>query len=292
MFHKNKNKYKHKVKNFMDEFVFENKFALYKYDEIDELLYLIKEFGDDFYDIKKKKRNKLTHQVISHSFRVVNNMKVILKDLANNGDYFDKTELYSMYIAAMFHDVGKIITKNDSSMDDDDHACISYLMMKYILDKDLIRASIDYSYDIILEMIHYHSNKTKYRDQISIYVKILRDADLFDELCGDSLFELLRNKVRCINNNLNEFDYSESDDIIKCVKSSKTKEYVYKRINIESNKELYEYELKRAFDMYYEYFYRPKLNISLNDIYQSLSESPCKKPQKKPHKKGCLYIKL
>lgn len=292
MFYKNKHKYEHKVKNFMDEFVFENKFALYKYDKIDELLYLIKEFGDDFYDIKKKKRNKLTHQVISHSFRVIINMMIILKDLTNKGDYFNETELYSMYIATMFHDVGKIITKNDTSMDDDDHAYISYLMMKYILDKDLIRTSIYYSCDIILEMIRYHSNKTKYRDQISIYVKILRDADLFDEICGDSLFELLRNKVRCINNNLNEFDYSESEDIIKCMRSSKTKEYVYKRINIESNKELYEYELKRAFDMYHEYFYRPKLNVSLNDIYQSVCKPPCKKSHKKPHKKGCLYIEF
>lgn len=291
MIFKRNNVYEHKVKKFMDKFVFENKFALYKYDEIDELLYLIKEFGDDFYDIKKKKRNKLTHQVVSHSFRVINNMKIILKDLTNKGDYFDATELYSMYIAAMFHDIGKIMTKNDK-LDNEDHAYISYLIMKYILDKKLIRTSIDYSYDIILEMIYSHSNKTKYRDQISIYDKILRDADLFDELCGDSLFELLRNKVRCINNNLNEFDYSESEDIIKCMKSSKTKEYVYKRINIESNKELYEYELNRAFDMYYEYFYKPKLNASLNDIYQSLSEPPCKKPQKKQHKKGCLYIKF
>lgn len=291
MIFKRNNVYEHKVKKFMDEFVFENKFALYKYDDIDELLYLIKDFGDDFYDIKKKKRNKLTHQVISHSFRVINNMMIILKDLANNGDYFDTTELYSMYIAAMFHDVGKIMTKNDK-LDNEDHAYISYLMMKYILDKDLIRTPMNYSYDIILEMIYSHSNKTKYRDQISIYDKILRDADLFDELCGDSLFELLRNKVRCINNDLNEFDYSESEDIIKCMKSSKTKEYVYKRINIKSNKELYNSELKRAFDMYYEYFYRPKLNVSLNDIYQSLTETPCKKPQKKPHKKGCLYIKL
>lgn len=288
MFYKIENKYKHKVENFMDEFVFENKFALYKYEGIDELVYLIKEFGDEFYNIKKKKRNKLTHQVISHSSRVVNNMMIILKDLINKGDYFDKTELYSMYIAAMFHDVGKIITKNDINMDDDDHACISYLMMKYILDKDLIRTSMNFSYDIILEMIYTHSNKTKYRDQISIYDKILCDADLFDELCGDSLFELLRNKVRCINNNLNEFDYSESKDIIKSMKSSKTKEYVYRRINIESNKELYEYELKRAFDMYYEYFYRPKLNVSLNDIYQSLYETS----RKKPRKKGCLYIEI
>ena len=291
MIFKRNNVYEHKVKKFMDEFVFENKFALYKYDDIDELLYLIKDFGDDFYDIKKKKRNKLTHQVISHSFRVINNMMIILKDLANNGDYFDTTELYSMYIAAMFHDVGKIMTKNDK-LDNEDHAYISYLMMKYILDKDLIRTPMNYSYDIILEMIYSHSNKTKYRDQISIYDKILRDADLFDELCGDSLFELLRNKVRCINNDLNEFDYSESEDIIKCMKSSKTKEYVYKRINIKSNKELYNSELKRAFDMYYEYFYRPKLNVSLNDIYQSLTEKPQKKSQKKPHKKGCLYIKL
>lgn len=288
MLYKNENKYKHKVKNFMDEFVFENKFALYKYDVIDELLYLLKDFGDDFYNIKKKKQKKLAHQVISHSSRVVNNMMIILKDLINKGDYFDETELHSMYIAALFHDVGKIITKNDSSMDDDDHACISYLMMKYILDKDLIRTSIDYSYDIILEMIQYHSNKTKYRDQISIYVKILRDADLFDELCGDSLFELLSSKVRCINNNLNEFDFSESEDIIKCMKSFKTKEYVHRRINIESNKELYEYELKRAIDKYYEHFYRPKINININDLYQSV----CETPHKKPRKKGCLYIEI
>lgn len=287
MIFKRNNVYEYKVKKFMDEFVFENKLALYRCNGVDELLYLIKDFGDDFYDIKKKKQNKLTQQVISHSFRVVNNMMIILKDLINKGDYFDETELYSMYIAALFHDIGKIMTRNDK-LDNDDHAYISYLMMKYILDKDLIRTSMDFSYDIILEMIYAHSNKTKYRDQISIYDKILRDADLFDELCGDSLFELLRNKVRCINDNLNEFDFSESEDIIKCMKSFKTKEYVHRRINIESNKELYEYELKRAFDMYYEYFYRPKLNISLNDIYQSL----CETPRKKPRKKGCLYIEI
>lgn len=287
MIFKRNNVYEYKVKKFMDEFVFENKFALYRYNGVDELLYLIKEFGDDFYDIKKKKQNKLTHQVISHSSRVVNNMMIILKDLINKGDYFDETELYSMYIAALFHDIGKIMTKNDK-IDNDDHAYISYLMMKYILDENLIRTTMDYSYDIILEMIYAHSNKTKYRDQISIYDKILRDADLFDELCGDSLFELLRNKARCVNNNLNEFDLSESEDIIKCMKSFKTKDYVYSRINIESNKELYEYELKRAIDKYYEYFYRPKINISVNDIYQSL----CKTPHKKPRKKGCLYIEI
>lgn len=287
MIFKRNNVYEYKVKKFMDEFVFENKLALYRYNGVDELLYLIKDFGDDFYDVKKKKQNKLTQQVISHSFRVVNNMMIILKDLINKGDYFDETELYSMYIAALFHDIGKIMTKNDK-LDNDDHAYISYLMMKYILDEDLIRTSMDFSYDIILEMIYAHSNKTKYRDQISIYDKILRDADLFDELCGDSLFELLSSKVRCINNNLNEFDFSESNDIIKCMKSFKTKEYVHRRINIESNKELYDYELKRAIDMYYEHFYRPKINISVNDLYQSL----CKTPRKKPRKKGCLYIEI
>lgn len=287
MIFKRNNVYEYKVKKFMDEFVFENKLALYRYNGVDELLYLIKDFGDDFYDVKKKKQNKLTQQVISHSFRVVNNMMIILKDLINKGDYFDETELYSMYIAALFHDIGKIMTKNDK-LDNDDHAYISYLMMKYILDEDLIRTSMDFSYDIILEMIYAHSNKTKYRDQISIYDKILRDADLFDELCGDSLFELLSSKVRCINNNLNEFDFSESDDIIKCMKSFKTKEYVHRRINIESNKELYDYELKRAIDKYYEHFYRPKINISVNDLYQSL----CKTPRKKPRKKGCLYIEI
>lgn len=287
MIFKRNNVYEYKVKKFMDEFVFENKLALYRYNGVDELLYLIKDFGDDFYDVKKKKQNKLTQQVISHSFRVVNNMMIILKDLINKGDYFDETELYSMYIAALFHDIGKIMTKNDK-LDNDDHAYISYLMMKYILDEDLIRTSMDFSYDIILEMIYAHSNKTKYRDQISIYDKILRDADLFDELCGDSLFELLSSKVRCINNNLNEFDFSESDDIIKCMKSFKTKEYVHRRINIESNKELYDYELKRAIDKYYEHFYSPKINISVNDLYQSL----CKTPRKKPRKKGCLYIEI
>lgn len=287
MIFKRNNVYEYKVKKFMDEFVFENKLALYRYNGVDELLYLIKDFGDDFYDVKKKKQNKLTQQVISHSFRVVNNMMIILKDLINKGDYFDEIELYSMYIAALFHDIGKIMTKNDK-LDNDDHAYISYLMMKYILDEDLIRTSMDFSYDIILEMIYAHSNKTKYRDQISIYDKILRDADLFDELCGDSLFELLSSKVRCINNNLNEFDFSESDDIIKCMKSFKTKEYVHRRINIESNKELYDYELKRAIDKYYEHFYSPKINISVNDLYQSL----CKTPRKKPRKKGCLYIEI
>ena len=138
-------------------------------------------------------------------------------------------------------------------------------MVRYLIDK-YPEIDIKFSKNDVLEMIYSHSKKTKHRNKISLYSKIVRDADLFDECCGDSLYDLLRDVTMCENNNLNSYDYTESDEIIKKLKTNKYTEYVIERINVEDNIKLYKKELKRAEKQYNEYFNRAELKVTFDDI--------------------------
>lgn len=255
---------KNLVNEFMDAFVKECDKQIKSLRDIKTFIYLIKEFGDYYYDVGVKKRNKLTHQVIKHSFRVAENLQMIICHLSDKGYYFNDDELYGMYISTILHDIGKIITENDD-IPKDDHSIVSYLMVKYLIDK-YPKINIKFNKNDVLEMIYSHSKKTKHRKKISIYSKIVRDADLFDECCGDSLYDLLRDVTLCENNNLNSYDYTEPDEIIKNLKTNRYKEYVIERINVEDNIKLFKKELKRAEKRYIEYFHKPDLNVTFDDI--------------------------
>lgn len=262
-----KDKYLFIVKKFMDNFIEYSIDELYPDIPVDDFLIIMKEFSDIYYNTYERKGNKITHKILNHSFRVLEHFKTILIDLKNNGHMFNLNEINAMYIAISLHDIGKFITENDN-VKNKDHAIISYLMVKYLLNKT---KDIDLYYkNIILEMVGMHSNKKQNIDDVSIYTKIIRDADLFDERCGDSLFELLRNKATCVDNNLNEYEYDESEYILECAKSIKTKKYVYERINIQSNKDLFSRELERAESQYYEYFYRPRVKTFMEDLHNEI----------------------
>lgn len=267
MVYKIQDSYINKVTLFMDEFMKENKNSLNKNMTEEECLYLLKDFADDHYDNGKKKTRKLTHKIISHSIRVLENLKLILCNLASHGYKFNINELNSMYIAAIFHDVGKIITEN-TSIKNKDHNIISYLIVKYLLDLDSGIKS--YNKNSILEMIFMHSNKKKKRDKISIYTKIIRDADLFDERCGDSLFDLLRDLTICENTNLNSYNSEAVDLFIKQINSSSSLSYINERINVKLNKDLYQRELKRAMTKYYEYLDKPKVKTFMEDLHKEI----------------------
>lgn len=253
----------HKVDKFMERFINRNKYELEYIKSADKLLYLLKDFGDEYYDVSKKKENKLTHQIISHSFRVVQNLRLILLHLRDKGYMFNHNELGNMFIAANLHDIGKIITENDKSIKHD-HNIIGYLMLKYLFKNDSLLTN--YDKQIILEMVKMHSNKRHDKNKITIYTKILRDADLFDERCGDSLFNLLRDTTICESKNLNSYNYSESEEILSYAKSEIGKKFVFKRINVNENIELFEKELLKAEKKYIEYFHEPDLKTTLNDL--------------------------
>lgn len=262
------------MNNFMNEYSEDLNIKM----NIIEFLYLLHEFTTDFYELKKKKSNKLKNLVINHSCRVLKHLSSILKNLEQTGEKFSIKIRYDMLVGAMMHDIGKFITEN-TGIDNDEHNVVSYLMMKYLLDRcDII--SQDHK-TIILEMILMHSNKTKNRDNISICDKILRDADLFDEKCGDSLLELLKYKSKCVNINLNTIYYDESYEIIDELSSYKNIKYINKRINIEQNKKLFENEFKRAIIDFNEFVHHSHIEQQIIEEHERISKLS-----------QCLYINI
>lgn len=260
-----KDMYEKRVNKFIDKFISQNKNDLHNTFEVDDLLYLIKDFGDDYYDVSEKKQNKLTHQIIKHSFRVLNNLRTILLFLKDKGYKFNIGELNNMTIGAVLHDVGKVMCESDKKLKDAPHSLIGYLMIKRLFKYD--NKLSNYDKCVILEMIKMHSDKRKDRDKITIYTKLLRDADLFDEICGDSLYDLLRDLTTCVNINLNTYEYDGILELIKESKSDSTIQKIVKRINVKENRKLFYRELKKAEAKYNEYFFKPKCNTTLNDIY-------------------------
>lgn len=254
-----------KVNKFMKGFVKNYRKVIICPSSLEEILYAIKEYGVDYYDIEFQDANKITHKIIKHSSRVLDNFKIIINHLTKKGYYFSKKEMNSMYVAIALHDIGKIITEHDGLINDD-HASISYLMVNYLY-KNGFKTIIDFDHDSVLEMIYYHSKKTKHQDKISLCCKVVRDADLFDECCGESLFVLLRDLAKCNNINLNSYTNVRPEELLEHVQTKKFKNDIIERINIEDNIKLFKRELKKAEKQYCEYFYRPKFNSSIEDIY-------------------------
>lgn len=141
---------------------------------------------DNFYsgNIKRKEIRKIKYKIMSHTNRVIRHLNIILNFSEYKGRHkYSEYEKYLMFLACILHDIGKIYN------DDGFHAIYSYIIAKYLLD---LNKNIDIkAKNIILEIILMHGNKNQYKDEISEYTALVRDADLFDENCGFSLTELL-----------------------------------------------------------------------------------------------------
>ena len=199
-----------------------------------------------------------------HSKRVGEHAVTIINHMNSNGYNITDNDEYKIFTAILLHDIGKFITVNDKSYDNDDHAIVSYIMAKYLLDTDQYLSKQDRN--DILEMILMHSNKTEHRQQISLLSKIIRDADLFDERCGDSLETLLMLKINCPGKSLNTLEYDESDKIVKKVTRKKYYKKIHEKINIEINESLFKSEQQRAIDKYYDYKWGRNFKTELEDL--------------------------
>ena len=216
---------------------------------------------DNFYygNIKKKKiMKKIKYKIMSHTNRVIRHLNIILNFSEYKGrDKYSEYEKYLMFLACILHDIGKIYN------DDDYHAIYSYIIAKYLLD---LNKHIDIkAKNIILEIILMHGNKKQYKDEISEYTALVRDADLFDENCGFSLTEILNLMIVGCKNaeeydyydkkylkklNLNKKNYEISDDLKEYKTCDKYIRNVKLRINIAWNKELYDIERNKAVNEY------------------------------------------
>ena len=95
-----------------------------------------------------------------------------------------------------------------------------------------------------------HSNKNKKRNKITLMTKVLRDADLFDEKCGDSLTLLLYAKIKCPKWSLNSLEYDKSDEYIVEITKEKYYDDIKSKINIDEDFPVFKSEQQRAIDKY------------------------------------------
>ena len=200
----NEIKTQRKIKEIMEDYIFDN--ICKEMTPIDILHVLCKGFDSDKCDLSyKEKYNK----VITHSCRVYKNILLITKYLENKGYVFTVEEKEDLMIATFFHDIGKLYK------DGGKHPLYSSFMVEYIL--NTINMSPE-RINRIVKNIANHGNKRHNKDKISFLTKMLRDADLFDEVCGDSLLQLALENIVGKGNpmikNLNHNIYKFSDMII------------------------------------------------------------------------------
>lgn len=194
------------------------------------------EFCEDNKEVLKRK-------IINHSNRVYKNMKVIVTNLELTEKIFlSKRDKFILSVSCLLHDIGKVYK-------DKDHHIYSVIIVDYLLRLDK-RFDDDLINDI-LDVIYNHSKKTKKKDKISILSKIMRDADLFDEECGDSLFYLLIGISGFKKYNLNKINLKQAKVLLYSKRDQKHKDEIKSKINTPRGYELYEKLLSEAAEKFY-----------------------------------------
>lgn len=201
---------------------------------------IINNFESDFCEDNKE---DLKRKIINHSNRVYRNMKLIVTNLELKEKIFlSKRDKFVLSVSCLLHDIGKVYK-------DKDHHLYSTIIVDYLLrldkrfDEDLIND--------ILNVIYNHSKKTKKKDKISILSKIMRDADLFDEECGDSLFYLLIGVSEFKKCNLNKIKLKQAKLLLYSKRDQRHKDEIKSKINTPGGYELYEKLLFEATEKFY-----------------------------------------
>lgn len=204
-------------------------------------------------------KEDLKRKIINHSNRVYRNMKLIVTNLELNEKIFlSKRDKFVLSVSCLLHDIGKVY-------DDKDHHLYSTIIVEYLLrldkrfDEDLIND--------ILDVIYNHSKKTKKKGKISILSKIMRDADLFDEECGDSLYDLLIGVSEFKKCNFNKIKLKEAKRLLYSKRDQSHKDEIKSKINTPGGYELYEkllFEAAKKFYMFVSVIENLKIE---NDYY-------------------------
>lgn len=231
----------------MEQKVISKLMNLYIKDKISHkttMIELLKIIIDNFEsEFCKDSKEVLKRKIINHSNRVYRNMKLIVTNLELNEKIFlSKRDKFVLSVSCLLHDIGKVYK-------DERHNLYSRLIVDYLLrldkrfDEDLIND--------ILDVIYNHSKKTKKKSKISILSKIMRDADLFDEECGDSLFYLLIGTSEFKKCNLNKIKIKEAKLLLYSKRDQKHKDEIKSKINTPGGYELYEKLLSEAAEKFY-----------------------------------------
>lgn len=230
----------------------------YKTTMIELLETIIDNFESEFCEDNKE---VLKRKIINHSNRVYRNMKLIVTNLELNEKIFlSKRDKFVLSVSCLLHDIGKVY-------DDNNHHIYSTIIVEYLLRLDN-RFEEDLINDI-LDVIYNHSKKTKKKGKISILSKIMRDADLFDEECGDSLFYLLIGVSEFKKCNLNKIKLKEAKRLLYSKRDQSHKNEIKSKINTPGGYELYEKLLFEAAEKFYM-FVSVIENLKIENDYYDL----------------------
>ena len=232
--------------------VFDNIYSRNNYiDEEDFYFQIIQLFDYDNPDYYKE---DLYAVCVEHGIRVWLNAELIMQYHEDIGyRKYSAREKDIIKIASIFHDIGKLYKKKN-------HAKWGSLIIRHLFNLEFkVNGSKNISRsdaEEIIQIIQYHGDKEDYRDTISQLTKVVRDADRFDEMCGDSLVETaianIRNYRKNINEenvekaNLNYLDYRISDMIMNNRNDNETKAMMKREININVDYDLYLQLLNQA----------------------------------------------
>lgn len=232
--------------------VFDDIYSRINYiDEEDFYFHMIQLFDYDNPDYYKE---DLYAVCVEHGIRVWLNAETIMKYHEDIGyRKYSNRERNIIKTASIFHDIGKLYKKKN-------HAKWGSIIMEQLFIHEFKNngyVNISKSdAEEIYKIIKFHGDKEEYRDRIDILTKVVRDADRFDEMCGDSLVETaianIRNYRKNINEenvekaNLNYLDYRISDMIMNNRNDNETKAMMKREININVDYELYLHLLNQA----------------------------------------------
>lgn len=226
---------------------------------------------------------KLSHRILIHSLYV---KRYAIDILEQDENLYVPINIEKISIAALFHDIGKILDAKNiiETYDDKNHAEYSAFMTKIILSKQ--NKWSDTEIDEIVNMIKIHSLKgNNCPKDASPLAKILMDADLLDEKCGVRFFKLCmakysdeilltrinakisrklnktgrtklkKNQIKeiikkCKRDNLNNEDFDLLYDIFTADRDSNRKIVKEKSVCPELTIPLFESEIKYAYSLF------------------------------------------
>ena len=233
------------IKQILVNNVFDNIYNKNDYKDEEEFYFHIIELFD--FDNPDYYKEDLYSVCVEHGIRVCQNALMIMNYHEEIGyRKYSNREKHIVRIASIFHDIGKLYKKKN-------HAKWGSIIMGLLFELEF---KINECNNIsksdakeITKIIKFHGEKEEYRDKIDILTKVVRDADRFDEMCGDSLVETavanIRNRNKNINEdsvnkaNLNYLDYRIADMVMSSRNTNEVKAMMKREININVDYELY-----------------------------------------------------
>lgn len=167
---------------------------------------------------------------IKHSLRV----EKYAERIRDAFDSFSKSDIYTLQAAAIFHDIGNVVQREN-------HGAIGAEIVRNIYDNTEFISKCDIDKDRLIHIIANHSDKENENDRDLVSV-ILKDADILDQIGAMSIlmqgskhdynsYEFYKNVLEDLKNK--ELPYCEKEYLL--LKTSPGKKIMSEKIKLVKN---------------------------------------------------------